>query len=60
MHKYSVNNVINLQSFRDPNDKIIHLHFYSSGHWETIVQFPPTALSGSSNMSLESVAVLVS
>lgn len=60
MHKYSVNSVINLRSFRDPNDKIINPQFYNSGHSETTVQFPPTALSGSSNMLLESAAVLFS
>lgn len=34
--------------------------FYKSGHRETSVQFPPSALRGSSNMLLDSVAGLVS
>lgn len=60
MNKYSVNSVFNHQPFRDPNDKIINAQLYKCEYSETTVQFPPTALSGSSNMLLESVAVLFS
>lgn len=60
MNKYSINSVFDLQSFSDPRDKRINPQSYKSGCSETTVQFPPRALSGSSNMLLESAAVLLS
>lgn len=60
MNKYSIDSVSDLQSFSDPNYKIMNPQLYKSGYSETTVQFPPRALSGSSNMLLESAAVLVS
>lgn len=60
MNKYSINSVSDLQSFSGPNDKIMDPQIYKSGYSETTVQFPPRALSGSSNMLLDSAAVEVS
>lgn len=60
MNKYSINSVSDLQSFSDPNDKRINPQLYKSGYSKTTVQFPPRALSGSSNMSPESIVALMS
>lgn len=58
MNKYSINNASKL-CFHDSNDKRINPQLYKSVYSKTTVQFPPRALSGSSNMLFESAAVLV-
>lgn len=52
---YPISNLSAIQ-----NDKRMNPQFHKSGYSETTVHFPPRAFNGSSNMLLESAAVLVS